>query len=166
MVQNCGAFGGLQLESTLRTDEKMTITDFTPLSALVGGLLIGAASAAALALNGKIPGISGVFGRILRGVPGDTAWRVVFVLGLVAGGALVFGLYPPAAAFESSGTLLQMALAGLLVGIGTRVGGGCTSGHGVCGIARGSKRSIVATLTFMLAGFLTVYVLRHLMAAG
>jgi len=79
---------------------------------------------------------------------------------------LVFGLYPPAAAFESSGTLLQMALAGLLVGIGTRVGGGCTSGHGVCGIARGSKRSIVATLTFMLAGFLTVYVLRHLMAAG
>jgi len=144
----------------------MTITDFTPISALVGGLLIGTASAAALALNGKIPGISGVFGRILRGVPGDTAWRIAFVLGLVAGGALTFGLYPPAAAFESSATLLQMALAGLLVGIGTRVGGGCTSGHGVCGIARGSKRSIVATLTFMLAGFLTVYVLRHLMAAG
>ena len=143
----------------------MTIVEFTPLSALVGGVMIGTASAAALALNGKIPGISGVFGRILRGVPGDTAWRTFFVLGLVAGGALIFGLHPPAAAFESPRTLLQLAVAGLLVGVGTRVGGGCTSGHGVCGVSRGSKRSIVATLTFMLAGFLTVYVLQHVLAA-
>jgi uncharacterized membrane protein YedE/YeeE len=142
----------------------MTIVDFTPLSALVGGVMIGTASAAALALNGKIPGISGVFGRIFRGVPGDTAWRIAFVLGLVAGGALIFGLYPSSAAFESPRTLLQMAVAGLLVGLGTRVGSGCTAGHGVCGISRGSKRSITATLTFMLAGFLTVYVLQHFMA--
>jgi uncharacterized membrane protein YedE/YeeE len=153
--------------SVIATDESfMTIVDFTPLSALVGGVMIGTASAAALALNGKVPGISGVFGRILRGVPGDTAWRVLFVLGLVAGGALIFELHAPAAAFESSRNLWQMALAGLLVGFGTRLGGGCTSGHGVCGISRGSKHSIVATLTFMLAGFATVYVLRHFMVGS
>lgn len=143
----------------------MNIVDFTPISALVGGVMIGTASAAVLALGGKIPGVSGVFARIFRGVPGDTAWRACFVLGLVAGGTLIFRLYPPAAAFESSRTLVEIVVAGLLVGLGTRIGGGCTSGHGVCGISRGSKRSIVATLTFMLAGFLTVYCLQHLLAA-
>lgn len=140
----------------------MTIVDFTPLSALLGGLMIGTASAAALALNGKIPGISGLFGRIFRGVPGDTAWRITFVIGLIAGGALIFALYPPAAGFETPRTLLQTVAAGLLVGLGTRVGGGCTSGHGVCGVGRGSMRSVVATVAFMLAGFLTVYVLTRL----
>jgi uncharacterized membrane protein YedE/YeeE len=144
----------------------VTIVDFTPFSALVGGIMIGTASAVALALNGKIPGISGAFGRIFRGVPGDTAWRTTFVLGLVVGGALIFRFYPPAATFESPRTLLQMVVAGLLVGLGSRVGGGCTSGHGVCGTSRGSKRSIAATLTFTLAGILTVYVLQHVVAAG
>lgn len=141
----------------------MRITDFTPYSALVGGVLIGTASAMAMALNGKIPGISGVFGRIFRGVPDDTAWRLAFVAGLVVGGAMIFALYPPAATFSSSRTLWQMVLAGLLVGLGTRVGGGCTSGHGVCGVGRGSVASIAATATFMVFGFLTVYLVDHLL---
>lgn len=144
----------------------MNITDFTPVPALIGGLLIGSASALALLLNGKIPGISGVFGRILQGVPGDTAWRITFVLGLIAGGALIFNAFPPAAAFQTSRSLVQMAVAGLFVGLGTRIGGGCTSGHGVCGVGRGSVRSIAGTLVFMLAGFVTVYVLHHVIGGG
>jgi len=144
----------------------MAIVDFTPLPALVGGLLIGSASALAVAMNGKIPGISGVFGRIFRGVSGDTMWRVVFVLGLVFGGVLVFSAYSPAATYRPSRSLVVTAVAGLLVGLGTRVGEGCTSGHGVCGLGRGSVRSLVATLTFMLWAFVTVYVMDHVVAGG
>ncbi|MHC4514616.1 MAG: YeeE/YedE family protein [Planctomycetota bacterium] len=144
----------------------MAIVDFTPLPALVGGLLIGSASALAVAMNGKIPGISGVFGRIFRGVSGDTMWRVVFVVGLVLGGALVFSAYPPAAAYRPSRSLVVTAAAGLLVGLGTRVGQGCTSGHGVCGLGRGSVRSLVATLTFMLWAFVTVYIMDHVVGGG
>jgi uncharacterized membrane protein YedE/YeeE len=144
----------------------MAIVDFTPYPALVGGLLIGSASALAVAMNGKIPGISGVFGRIFRGVSGDTMWRVVFVLGLVLGGALVFSAYAPAATYRPSRGPVVTAAAGLLVGLGTRVGEGCTSGHGVCGLGRGSLRSLVATLTFMLWAFVTVYVMDHVVAGG
>lgn len=141
----------------------MNIVNFTPVPAMIGGVLIGIAAGLTLLMNGKIAGISGVFGRIFRPVPGDTAWRVAFVAGLVAGGAAIFGLYPPAAAYTSMASLGQMAVAGLLVGFGGRLGGGCTSGHGVCGISRGSMRGIVGTVTFMAVGFATVYVFNHLL---
>jgi uncharacterized membrane protein YedE/YeeE len=139
----------------------MNIVNFTPVPALVGGLLIGLATGLALLMNGKIAGISGVLGRIFRGVPGDTEWRIYFVLGLVVGGAAIFALYPPSAAYVAMATPMQMIVAGLLVGFGARVGGGCTSGHGVCGISRRSIRGLVGTVTFMAAGFVTVYVLNH-----
>jgi len=143
----------------------IAIVEFSPWTALLGGLLIGTASALALALNGKIPGISGVVARIFRGQPDDTAWRVVFVLGLVCGAALAFTCYAPAAEYHPSRSLPVMAIAGLLVGVGTRVGGGCTSGHGVCGIGRGSPRSLVATVTFMILAFVTVYVFDHVVSS-
>ena len=139
----------------------MTLTDFTPWTALLGGLLIGTASAWALALNGKVPGISGVCARILRAEPGDTAWRVSFLTGLVGGAALLFRMIPDTAAFGMAPSLTLAGVAGLLVGIVTRVGGGCTSGHGICGIGRGSCRSIVATLVFMGTAMVTVYLTRH-----
>jgi len=142
----------------------MDIVNFAPVPALAGGMLIGLATGMALLMNGKIAGITGVVGRIFRGVPGDTAWRVWFVAGLVVGGAATFALYPPSAEYIAQATTGQIALAGLLVGLGTRLGGGCTSGHGVCGVSRGSVRSVAGTLTFIAAGILTVYVTNHLMA--
>jgi uncharacterized membrane protein YedE/YeeE len=140
--------------------------EFSPYPATVGGVLIGMASALALALNGKVPGISGVFGRILRAQPGDTAWRILFILGLACGAALTFTIYAPAAGYHPSRNLAVTAVAGLLVGVGTRVGGGCTSGHGVCGLGRRSPRSLVATMIFMAWAFLTVYVFEHMVGVG
>lgn len=136
---------------------------FTPWSALIGGVLIGIAAAMFVLLNGRIAGISGVLGGLLRPVRGDVAWRAAFVAGLV-GAPLVYALFaaPPAARIDAGTAAL--VLAGLLVGIGTRYGSGCTSGHGVCGLSRLSPRSLVATGTFMAAGFVTVYIVRHLIA--
>lgn len=144
----------------------MQIVEFTPWSALVGGVLIGAATALVLGLNGRIAGISGVVARIFRGTPGDRAWRIDFTLGLIAGGALAFALLPETARFRLEAGLVWMTAAGLLVGLGTRIGGGCTSGHGVCGIGRGSRRSLVATLTFMAVAIAVVWVVRHLLGGG
>jgi uncharacterized membrane protein YedE/YeeE len=144
----------------------MDPTPFTPLPSLIGGMLIGLATGLALLLNGKIAGISGVVGRILRPAPGDASWRVTFLVGMVAGGAATFALYPPAAAFQSYGSPGLMAVAGLLVGFGARFGGGCTSGHGVCGISRGSSRGIMGTLVFMAVAFVTVYVIHHVGGRG
>ncbi|KQY19075.1 MULTISPECIES: YeeE/YedE family protein [Massilia] len=143
----------------------MTIdwTHFTPWTALAGGLLIGLAASTFVLLNGRIAGISGILGGLLRPVQGDIAWRVAFLAGLVAA-PLLYGLFRtlPAAHIEAGdGTLIA---AGLLVGLGTRYGSGCTSGHGVCGLSRLSPRSLVATAAFMLAGFVTVFVIRHLAA--
>lgn len=135
---------------------------FTPWSALLGGMLIGLAAALFVLLNGRIAGISGVLGGLLRPVRGDIAWRAAFVLGLV-GAPLAYALFAvlPAVQIEAGyGTLI---VAGLLVGVGTRYGSGCTSGHGVCGLSRLSPRSLAATLAFMGAGFATVFVLRHLL---
>lgn len=135
---------------------------FTPWSALGGGLLIGCAAALYVLLNGRIAGVSGVLGGLLRPHPADISWRVAFIAGLVVTPVMlaVFG-HPLIVPMESSyGALI---LAGLLVGIGTRLGSGCTSGHGVCGISRFSPRSMVATACFMAAGFATVYVVRHLL---
>lgn len=135
---------------------------FTPLSALIGGALIGLAAALLLMLNGRIAGISGIVGGLLeQRKPKDAGWRIAFVLGLIAAPLLyqAFVALPENNIEASHATLV---VAGLLVGVGSRFGSGCTSGHGVCGISRLSPRSIVATLTFMATGFITVYVVRHL----
>lgn len=141
----------------------MTIVNFTPWSALVGGALIGLAAALLLLLNGRISGISGIAGGVLTPQKGDFGWRVLFVVGLVLGGFLYqwLGVGSGVAHIEAVVSKPQLVLAGLLVGIGTTVGNGCTSGHGICGLARGSVRSLIATLSFMLAGFVTVYLMRH-----
>ncbi len=138
----------------------MNLSDFTYISNLSGGLLIGIAAVMLMLLNGRIAGISGILAGLLPTGKGDKIWRLLFVLGLAASPfvyRLAFSL--PAVTIEA-GTL-QLIIAGLLVGLGTRYASGCTSGHGVCGISRGSIRSIVATLTFVTAGFITVYLTRH-----
>ena len=134
---------------------------FTPWSALIGGMLIGLAVAMFALLNGRIAGISGVLGGLLKPVRGDVGWRAAFVLGLVAA-PLVYALVAALPAVQIDVGYGALIAAGLLVGVGTRYGSGCTSGHGVCGLSRLSPRSLVATLTFMGAGFATVFVLRHL----
>ena len=113
-------------------------------------------------LNGRIAGISGVLGGLLKPVRGDIAWRAAFVLGLV-GAPLVYALFAVLPAVQIEAGDGALIIAGLLVGVGTRYGSGCTSGHGVCGLSRMSPRSLVATVTFMAAGFATVFVLRHLL---
>ena len=135
---------------------------FTPLTALAGGVLIGIAAGMLVLLNGRIAGISGVLGGLLRPVKGDNGWRIAFVLGLV-GAPLVYLLFAALPKPRIDVGYGALVLAGLLVGIGTRYGSGCTSGHGVCGLSRLSPRSLVATLAFMGAGFLTVFVSRHLL---
>ncbi len=142
----------------------MTIdwTNFTPWSSLLGGLLIGMATAMFLLFNGRIAGISGVVGGLMRPVRGDVAWRVAFVFGIVVA-PFVFGLAAPLPDVRVDAGTMTLIAAGLLVGAGTRYGSGCTSGHGVCGISRRSPRSFVATASFMFAGFVTVYVVRHLL---
>lgn len=141
----------------------MTIdwASFTPWSALLGGALIGLAAAMFVLLNGKIAGISGILGGLLGPrESGDTAWRLAFLIGMVVAPTawLLFAAIPEIT-IEAGFPLL--VIAGLLVGISTRYGAGCTSGHGVCGISRLSPRSIVATLMFMGSGFITVYIVRH-----
>jgi uncharacterized protein len=136
-------------------------TNFTPLSALIGGVMIGLAAAAFALLNGRIAGVSGILGGLLRPAPGEIAWRVAFIGGLVLApwAYAAFGRLPES---TIEGSYPIVVIAGLLVGIGTRYAAGCTSGHGVCGVARLSRRSLVATGCFMATGFATVYVVRHL----
>ena len=137
---------------------------YTPWSSLAGGILIGTAVALFALLNGRVAGISGVLGGLLKPVKGDVAWRVAFALGLVASPA-VYALLTDVPSPKIDAGWLGLVLAGLLVGLGTRYGSGCTSGHGVCGLSRLSPRSLVATLAFMGAGFVTVFVIRHLLVA-
>lgn len=137
---------------------------FTPLSALVGGVLLGAASALLFLQSGRILGITGILEGLLSPTKNDTAWRIVFLAGLL--------LAPPVAKLfvptdwlttpTMDASFATVVVAGLLVGMGTRMATGCTSGHGICGLGRLSARSLVATLSFMLSGFATVFVLRHL----
>jgi uncharacterized membrane protein YedE/YeeE len=133
---------------------------FTPWSSLAGGLLIGLATAMFLLFNGRIAGISGILGGLLRPVAADVAWRIAFVAGLVIS-PFVFRLAAPLPDASINAGTAVLIVAGLLVGIGTRYGSGCTSGHGVCGLSRRSPRSLVATAAFMFAGFATVYLIRH-----
>jgi hypothetical protein len=138
---------------------------FTPFSALLGGLLIGTSALLLLGLNGRIAGISNIAGQWLtlpRRAGGERLWRLLFLLGVV-GGALLYAAFAPVTpAARPHFPAWLLALAGLLVGFGSSLGGGCTSGHGVCGLARLSLRSLVATVTFLLSGIITTYVVRHL----
>jgi uncharacterized membrane protein YedE/YeeE len=136
------------------------MSDFTPGSALAGGLLIGLSAALLLLVNGKIAGISGILGSLLTPVAGDVAWRVAFLGGLVAAGLAMVALVPEWFAVTVPRGPTAIVTAGLLVGFGTRLGSGCTSGHGVCGVARLSRRSILATMSFIAAGALSVLVSR------
>lgn len=135
---------------------------FTPWASFTGGILIGLATALLLLANGRVAGISGILGGLLRPARGDVAWRVAFLLGLFVAPIvwLAMRAMPPAQIDHSPAVL---AIGGLLVGVGTRFGSGCTSGHGVCGIARLSPRSLLATACFMAAGFVTVFIVRHVL---
>ena len=137
---------------------------FTPWSSLSGGIILGVASALFILMNGRVLGISGILGGLLLPKAGDTFWRLAFLTGMFAS-PWIFNLLAPTEFITTpqiDADLVMLVIAGLLVGIGTRYGSGCTSGHGVCGLSRMSPRSLVATLSFMAAGFLTVYVVRHL----
>ena len=136
-------------------------TYFTPWTSLAGGLLIGLAAALFLLFNGRIAGISGIVGGLLKPARGDIAWRIAFVAGLVIA-PLVYALAAPLPQVHVEANYPVLLIAGLLVGIGTRYGSGCTSGHGICGLSRRSPRSVMATIAFMFAGFVTVYIARHL----
>ena len=142
----------------------MTIdwANFTPWAALSGGLLIGLSAALFILFFGRVLGISGIVGGLLRPVAGDTGWRIAFVLGIFAA-PWVWLLFANPVEVTIEASTPTLIIAGLLVGIGTRYGSGCTSGHGVCGLSRLSPRSLVATLGFMATGFITVYVVRHLL---
>ena len=135
---------------------------FTPIPSLLGGMLLGIAAALYALLHGRILGISGIVSGLMHPKEGDRAWRIALILGLITApllAALFFEIRP---IVEVDADWFAVLLAGVLVGFGTQYGSGCTSGHGICGLSRLSPRSLVATLSFMAAGFLTVYVIRHL----
>ena len=139
--------------------------NITPWSALAGGVLIGLAAGALLLFNGRIAGVSGILGGLLHPAHGETGWRLAFLAGLALSPILYTLVLPLPPADVDAGWPALVA-SGLLVGIGTRYGGGCTSGHGVCGMARRSPRSLAATVAFMGAGFAVVYLLRHVIDAS
>ena len=138
-------------------------THFTPWAALAGGVLLGLASALFVLLNGRILSISGIVGGLLRPRAGDMGWRLAFLLGMLVAPGLYWLVVGPTQP-RIDATWGMVVMAGLLVGVGTRYGSGCTSGHGVCGLSRMSPRSLVATLAFMGAGFVTVFLIRHVLA--
>jgi uncharacterized membrane protein YedE/YeeE len=135
---------------------------FTPGMSLLGGLLIGTASALFILANGRIAGISGILGGLLRPTSGDVVWRLAFLLGLIVAPTVLAQFVAPVVPTIDAGPT-TLIIAGLLVGIGTRYGGGCTSGHGVCGLSRLSPRSLIATLAFMGTGMAIVFAMRHLL---
>jgi len=139
--------------------------NFTPGSGFGGGLLIGLSATILLLLNGRAAGISGIVGGALIGWRGDLAWRIAFIIGLILGPLLYAAMRGAEPQIVLQADLAGLILAGFLVGFGTQLGGGCTSGHGICGIARGAVRSITATVVFMVVAMATVYVLRHVTGA-
>ena len=140
----------------------MEIYNFTPLSALGGGVLIGLSAILLLAVNGRIAGISGiVHGIVAPEKPNDLDWRLLFLVGLIAGAFLYRLLNGIDTSITLEASMLIVGGGGILTGIGTAVGSGCTSGHGICGLARRSSRSLAATISFMLVGGITVFILRH-----
>jgi len=139
---------------------------FTPLASLIGGMLIGLSATLLLLFNGKIAGISGIIAGTLSPAKNDTLWRIVFVTGLLVGGFLLRLLSPQTFVIGITRSWSALVVAGLLVGFGTRLGNGCTSGHGVCGLSRFSQRSLLATVTFIATGALTVYIINHLLGGA
>ena len=137
------------------------MASFDPISALLGGALIGLASVLLMGLTGRIAGISGILGGCLTLAAGDRVWRVAFILGLILAPAVGGVLGYPLSAPRMPANWVTIVVAGLLVGFGARLGGGCTSGHGVCGVARLSTRSIVATAIFMTTAIVVVAIMRH-----
>ena len=140
-------------------------THFTPWASLTGGVILGLASAIFILINGRVLGISGILGGLMPPKLGDTSWRIAFMLGLFAAPTVFHAVVPTQfiTAPRIDATDMMVVIAGLLVGIGTRYASGCTSGHGVCGLSRLSPRSLLATASFMSAGFVMVYVLRHVL---
>ena len=141
------------------------MTNFTPWSALAGGVLVGASASMLLLLNGRVAGVSGIVAGLVRPRPGEVSWRALFVAGLLVGGLVLFAIRP--SSFGASPVSLPLAIvAGLFVGFGTRLGSGCTSGHGVCGLSRFSVRSLAATVTFIATGAMATFVVQHVMGAA
>ncbi len=136
--------------------------NFTPGLSLLGGVLAGAASALFILNNGRIAGISGILGGLLNPRKDDIIWRIAFVLGLIAAPTVTF-MFMPAPEVTIEAETATLLIAGILVGVGTRYGSGCTSGHGICGLSRLSPRSLIATLSFMVAGMAVVFVMRHIL---
>ena len=140
--------------------------NFTPYTAFSGGILIGLSVTIMLFFNGRITGVSGIIAGLLTPKTGEWLWRLVFLIGMIAGSTFFVYLYPetfiPRTGFPTS----LLVIGGLLVGFGTKLGSGCTSGHGICGIAQLSPRSIVATVIFMLSGAITVFIMRHIIGTG
>jgi uncharacterized membrane protein YedE/YeeE len=141
------------------------MTEFEPISAIVGGLLIGLAASVLLLANGRIAGISGILGRTLALESGELSWRILFLLGLPVGAGLV-GIIQGGLVADVRASIPRLVVAGVLVGFGTQLGNGCTSGHGVCGISRGSRRSIAATCTFMITAAAVVFIVRHVLGGS
>ncbi len=143
-----------------------SVTEFTPVPALLGGILIGISALLMLAFNGRIAGISGIVGNLVISRGTDFLWRLAFTVGLIAGaGAWLHFAPPESLTIHLDADMPTMLIAGFIVGVGTRLGKGCTSGHGVCGIGRVSPRSLTATVVFMSVAGVTVYVIRHLLGA-
>lgn len=142
------------------------MTEFTPISALIGGALIGLAAVLLMASLGRIAGISGIVGGLSTTTPSDRSWRLAFLVGLVGAPLAAVIIWPELSRSEFSVSLPLILLAGVLVGVGTTVGNGCTSGHGVCGNARFSMRSFIATLTFMATGVGTTFIMRHVLGGA
>jgi uncharacterized membrane protein YedE/YeeE len=140
--------------------------NFTPILSTIGGVLIGLSAALMMLGNGRIAGISGIFRGTIQPAEGDWMWRAMFVAGLVGAGGIMMAIRPEWFAVSIDRSLLAVAAAGLLVGFGTRLGNGCTSGHGVCGLARFSIRSLVATVSFMFTGGVVVFVVNHLLGGS
>ncbi|WP_440998210.1 YeeE/YedE family protein [Arhodomonas sp. SL1] len=144
----------------------MTIVAFDPLPALLGGVLIGLAATLLLWLNGRIAGITGIAAGAMEERGGERWWRLLFLAGLIVGAGAMYVTWPARATLHSGLPLWAVLGAGLLVGFGTRLGGGCTSGHGVCGLGRLSPRSLVAVITFVLTAVITVFVVRHVLGVA
>ena len=139
------------------------MNNFTPISAIIGGILIGIAAVILLLFNGKILGVSGIVSRAIFKPILQSIWSWVFLLGVILGAAVYRFIFPGQLMIVIEASPPVLILAGLLVGFGTRLGSGCTSGHGICGIARFSKRSVVATGSFMLFGMMIVYLMKHVL---
>jgi uncharacterized membrane protein YedE/YeeE len=142
------------------------VENFTPIPSLIGGIIIGIASAIMLLYVGKIAGISGIFGGLLNAKRGDTAWRGMFVAGLLVGGLILLVAYPDSLSIHVDRSMAAVIVAGMLVGIGSRLGSGCTSGHGVCGIGRFAPRSLVSVGVFMSTGAATAIIVNHLLGGS